>query len=77
MSNLKVAKELTVKELKAAYTKEDIKNIFEDKGMYINTINEKGDSHNGMTITFNKEDSLFYFSSYILAFHYFLEMDWI
>jgi hypothetical protein len=77
MSNLKVAKELTVKELKAAYTKEDIKNIFEDKGMYINTINEKGDSHNGMTIAFNKEDSLFYFSSYVLAFHYFLEMNWI
>ena len=77
MSNLKVAKELTIKELKEAFTKEDIKNIFKNKGMYINTVNAKGDSHDGMTIAFNKEDSLFYFSSYVLAYHYFLEMNWI
>jgi len=67
----------TVKELKEMYTKEDIKNIFEDKGMYINTINAKGDKHDGMTIAFNKADSLFYFSSYVLAYHYFLQMNWI
>lgn len=68
---------MTVKELKATYTKEDIKNIFENKGMYINTVNAKGDSHDGMTIAFNKADSLFYFSSYVLAYHHFLEMNWI
>lgn len=67
----------TVRELKEAYTKEDIKNIFVSKGLYINTINEKGDSHDGMTITFNKEDSVFCFSSYVLAYHYFLERNWI
>ena len=72
MDNLK-----TVRELKETYTKEDIKNIFVSKGLYINTINEKGDSNNGMTIAFNKEDSLFYFRSYVLAYHYFLKMNWI
>ena len=67
----------TVKELKEMYTKEDIKNIFEEKGMNINKVNEKGEKHVGMTIAFNKADSLFYFSSYVLAYHYFLQMNWI
>ena len=64
MDNLK-----TVRELKETYTKEDIKNIFVSKGLYINTINEKGDSHNGMTIAFNKEDSNYFMvRSYVLAY---------
>ena len=67
----------TVRELRETYTKEDIKNIFVSKGLYIKTINDKGDSRNGMTIAFNKADSLFYFSSYVLAYHYFLEKNWI
>lgn len=68
---------MSVKELKVKYTKEDIKNIFESKGMYISTVNAKGDRHDGMTIAFNKADSLFYLSSHVLAYHYFLEMNWI
>ena len=72
MDNLK-----TVKELKETYTKEDIKNIFNSKGLYINTVNAKGDSNDGMTIAFNKADGLFYYSSYVLAYHHFLEMNWI
>ena len=67
----------TVRELRETYTKDDIKNIFVSKGLYIKTIDEKGDSRNGMTVTFNKENSIFYFPSYVLAYHYFLEMNWI
>ena len=68
---------LTVLEIKEKYTKEDIMNIFDKNGIYHSVRNNKKSKNNGMTSVINKENSLFYFCSYILAYHYFLKMNWI
>jgi len=68
---------LTITEIKEKYTKEDIMNIFNKNNIYHHIINEKKDRNNGMLCVIDKDNSLFYFCSYVLAYHYFLEMNWI
>jgi hypothetical protein len=65
---------LTVTEIKQKFTNDDIQKIFDKSGMHIDTINEG--RNKGMTVAFNKEDQYFYLPNYVLAYHYFLEMNW-
>jgi len=64
----------TIEKTKA---EEDIKKIFKTSGIYAKKENKKTRRNYGMITVINKENSLFYFSSYILAYEYFLEMNWI
>lgn len=73
----KQPKEMTVREIKDNFTKEDIESIFKLNGLYIRTCNDKGDSRYGMTRCFSPTDRLWTFHSHVLAYHYFLEMNWI
>ena len=68
---------LTITEIREKYTVEDIINLFKTNNMYINQINDKKSKDYGMIIAFNKQKSYFLFSSYTLAYHYFLKMNWI
>jgi len=68
---------LTVKEIKEKYTEDDIKNIFEINGIYAKKRNKKSSRNYGMISVINKENSIFYFGSYFLAYKYFLKMNWI
>ena len=68
---------LTILEIKEKYTKQDIMNIFDKNEVYHSVRNNKKSKNHGMLSVINKEDSLMYFNSYILAYHYFLEMNWI
>jgi hypothetical protein len=68
---------LTIEEIKGKYTIEDIINIFKKNNLYINQITDKKSKDCGMIIAFNNENSYFLFSSYTLAYHYFLKMNWI
>ena len=69
--------QLTILEIKEKFTKEDIINIFNANNIYHSVRNDKKSINNGMVSVINKEKSLFYFCSYTLAYHYFLEMNWI
>jgi hypothetical protein len=66
---------LTVKEIKQKFTNNDIQKIFDKAGMHIDTIT-KG-RNKGMTVAFNKADQYFYLPNYVLAYHYFLKMNWL
>jgi len=66
---------LTVTEIKQKFTNHDIQKIFYEAGMHITTITSKG-RNKGMTLACNKADQYFYLSSYVLAYHYFLKMNW-
>jgi hypothetical protein len=68
---------LTVTKIRKKHTEEDIKNIFEKNGIYNKKRNNKKSENYGMISVINKENSLFYFSNYTLAYHYFLKMNWI
>lgn len=76
-NTIKQPKEMTVREIRDSFTKEDIESIFKLNGLYITTCDVKGDSNYGMTRCFNKADQLWTFHSHVLAYHYFLEMNWI
>ncbi len=67
---------LTIREIRENFTDEAIRDIFELNGMFISTINEKGDINNGMTFAMNKEDDVFYFHSFAVAYRHFLKMNW-
>lgn len=69
--------QLTILEIKEKYTIEDIINIFKKNNMFIKQIDDKKSKDCGMIIAFNNENSYFLFSSYTLAYHYFLKMNWI
>lgn len=66
---------LTVTEIKQKFTNDDIQKIFDEAGMHITTITSKG-RNKGMTLAYNKADQYFYLSSYVLAYRYFLKMNW-
>ena len=68
---------LTLTEIREKYTEEDIKNIFEINGIYAEKRNNKKSRNYGMISVINKENSIFYFGSYFLAYKYFFKMNWI
>jgi hypothetical protein len=68
---------LTVLEIKDKYSRQDIINIFNTNDIYHSVKIDKKSKNNGMIRVINKENSLFYFCSYTLAYHYFLKMNWI
>ena len=68
---------LTVTEIREKYTEEDIKDIFEVNGIYAKKRNKKSSRNYGIISVINKENSIFYFGSYFLAYKYFLKMNWI
>ena len=70
MNNLKAT--LTVKEIRETHTEEDIKNIFEGKGIYNKIRDNKKSKNHGMLSIIDKRNSLYYFTSYFAAYRFLL-----
>ena len=58
-------------------TNKEIATIFNANGLYIKTVDSKGDRDHGMTFTMNRVDDVNMFHSFQLAYDYFLKMNWI
>ena len=57
-------------------TSKEIENRFNNKGIHISKINEKGERTNGMTVVIS-EVHLLYFPSFQSAYEHFLKRNWI
>lgn len=58
-------------------TDNQIKEIFNSKGCFIDKIDAKGDKDYGMTSAMNRANDINMFPSFTSAYNYFKKMNWL